>query len=597
MQFCNHNGDLFTLLSVYKEWASLPREGRNKWCWENSLNAKSMRRCEDTVKELEICIERELTLVSPSYWVWNPSEGTKHDKNLKMVILASLAENVAMYTGYDQLGYEVALTGQQVLLHPSCSLLAFGQKPTWVVFGELLSIVDQYLVCVTAFDFEALYMLDPPPPFDASQMDERRLRVKKVVGCSSTVLKRFCGKSNRSLLSIVSRARSLCRDERIGIKVHVDQNEILLYAPPLDMEKVSALVNDALECEKKWIRNECLEKYLFHGRGQVPIALFGSGAQIKHLEVDQRFLTVDVLYYGDNVVDDRELLTFLEKRIDGCICSIHKFAANKQDCDEQEKWGRLTFLTPESAMKATEIQKFDFNGSVLKLFPSLSTGGGIFKMPSFPSVTAKIRWPRRESIGKGCLKCPSGDIHSILGGISNLVIGTNYAHIQRDQKSNDSILISGLDRDLSEAEVLDVLESETQRRDLTFFLFRKNSVQCPSPTACAEVLHKRIFARMSARNPEPNCVQVQIFEPKETDYFMRALITFDGRLHMEAAKALQELNGEVLPGCLPWQKIKCEQLFQSSIICSSSIYNIVKRQLNVLLASFERQQGKFQNHI
>ncbi|XP_010491706.1 PREDICTED: ATP-dependent RNA helicase DEAH12, chloroplastic [Camelina sativa] len=590
VQFCNHNGDLFTLLSVYKEWASLPRERRNKWCWENSLNAKSMRRCEDTVKELEICIERELTLVSPSYWVWNPSAGTKHDKHLKMVILASLAENVAMYTGYDQLGYEVALTGQQVQLHPACSLLAFGQKPSWVVFGELLSIVDQYLVCVTAFDFEALYTLDPPPPFDASQMDERRLRVKKVVGCSSTVLKRFCGKSNRSLLSIVSRARSICRNERICIQVDVDQNAILLYAPPLDMEKVSALVNDALECEKKWMRNECLEKYLFHGRGQVPVALFGSGAQVKHLEVDQRFLTVDVLYYGDNVVDDRELLMFLEKRIDGCICSIHKFAANK-DCDEKEKWGRLTFLTPESAMKAAEIQKFDFNGSVLILFPSLSTSGGIFKMPYFPSVTAKILWPRRESTGRGCLKFPSGDIHSIFGGISNLEIGTNSAYIQRDQKSNDSILISGLDSDLSEAEVLDVLELKTGIRDLNFFIFRKNSVQCPSPTACEEELYKRIFAHMSARNPEPNCVKVQVFEPKEKDYFMRAYITFDGRYHLEAAKALQELNGQVLPGFLPWQKIKCEQLFQSSIVCSSSIYNTVKRQLNVLLARFERQRG------
>ncbi|CAA0401784.1 unnamed protein product [Arabidopsis thaliana] len=591
VQFCNQNGDLFTLLSVYKEWASLPRERRNKWCWENSLNAKSMRRCEDTVKELEICIERELTLVSPSYWVWNPNEGTKHDKHLKMVILASLAENVAMYTGYNQLGYEVALTGQQVQLHPSCSLLAFGQKPSWVVFGELLSIVDQYLVCVTACDFEALYMLDPPPPFDVSQMDERRLRIKKVVGCSSTVLKRFCGKSNRSLLSIVSRARSLCSDERIGIQVDVDQNEIRLYAPPLDMEKVSALVNDALECEKKWMHNECLEKYLYHGRGQVPIALFGSGAQIKHLEVDQRFLTVDVLYYGDDVVDDRELLTFLEKKIDGSICSIYKFAANKQDCDEKEKWGRITFLTPESAMKATEIQKFYFKGSVLKLFPSLSTGGGIFKMPYFSSVTAKIRWPRRESSGRGCLKCPSGDIHRILGDISSLEIGTNYVHIQRDQQSNDSILISGLG-DLSEAEVLDVLEFRTQRRDLNFFIFRKKySVQCPSPTACEEELHKRIFARMSAKNPEPNCVQVQVFEPKEDNYFMRALIKFDGRLHFEAAKALQELNGEVLPGCLPWQKIKCEQLFQSSIICSASIYNTVKRQLNVLLARFERQKG------
>ncbi|KFK25334.1 hypothetical protein AALP_AA8G099300 [Arabis alpina] len=598
VQFCNHNGDLFTLLSVYQEWASLPLERRNKWCWENSLNAKSMRRCEDTVKELETCIERELTLISPSYWVWNPNEGTKHDKHLKMVILSSLAENVAMYTGYDQLGYEVALTGQQVHLHPSCSLLAFGQKPSWVVFNELLSIVDQYLVCVTAFDFEALYMLDPPPPFDASQMDERRLRVKKVVGCSSTLLKRFCGKSNCNLLSITSRARSLCKDERIGIQVDVDQNEILLYAPPLDMDKVLALVNDALECEKKWMRNECLEKYLFHGRGQVPNALFGSGAQIKHLEVDQRFLTVDVLCYCDSSVDDRELVTFIEKNIGGCICAIQKFAANKQDCDEKEKWGRITFLTPESAMKATEIQKFDFNGSVLKLFPSPSTGGGIFKTPSFPTVTAKLRWPRRERIERGCVKCPSGDIHGIFDGISNLMIGTQYVSVQRDPKSNDSILIDGLGRDLSEAEVLDVLERATMRRDLHFFIFRKRySVPCPPPTACAELLHERISACMSLRNTESNCVEVHVFEPKDKDYFMQARITFDRRLHLEAAKALEELNGNVLPGFLPWQKIECEQLFQSSIICYASIYNIVKRQLNEKLASFERQREGNEWHL
>ncbi|CAH8353671.1 unnamed protein product [Eruca vesicaria subsp. sativa] len=592
VQFCNPNGDLFTLLSVYKEWASLPRERRNKWCWENSLNAKSMRRCEETVKELEICIERELSLVSPSYWVWNPTDrDKKHENSLKMVILASLAENVAMYTGYDQLGYEVALTGQQVQLHPSCSLLSFGQKPNWVVFGELLSVADQYLVCVTAFDFEALSMLDPPPPFDASHMDAWRLRVEKVVGCSSTLLKRFCGKSNHGLLSIVSRARSLCVDERINIQVDIDQNEILLYAPPHDMDKVSALVSDALECEKKWMRNECLEKYIHNGRGQVPMALFGSGAQIKHLEVDQRFLTVDVFYYGDSFVDDRELLRFLEKKIDGCICSIHKFAGNKQDCDEKDKWGRITLLTPEIAMKATEIQRFDFNGSVVKLFPSLANGGGMFKMPSFPSVTAMIRWPQRESTGRGVLKCPAGDVHSVFAGISDIVIGTRYARFETDHRYSDSILITNIDSGLLEADVLDALEFYTGRTDLEFFLLRRKSVRCPPPTVCADMLHKRIFACMSSSSPEPNCVQVKVFEPKESDYFMRALITFDGRLHLEAAKALQELDGEVLPGCLSWQQIKCEQKFQSSIICPASVYNIVKRQLNVKLASFERQRG------
>jgi len=57
VQFCHCDGDLFTLLSVYKEWEALPRERKNKWCWENNINAKSMRRCQDTILELETFLE------------------------------------------------------------------------------------------------------------------------------------------------------------------------------------------------------------------------------------------------------------------------------------------------------------------------------------------------------------------------------------------------------------------------------------------------------------------------------------------------------------------------------------------------------------
>ncbi|CAI0460535.1 unnamed protein product [Linum tenue] len=37
---------------------------------------------------------------------------------------------------------------------------------------------------------------------------------------------------------------------------------------------------------------------------------------------------------------------------------------------------------------------------------------------------------------------------------------------------------------------------------------------------------------------------------------MKASIIFDGRLHLEAAKALEYLQGKVLSVCLPWQKIR-----------------------------------------
>ena len=72
---------------------------------------------------------------------------------------------------------------------------------------------------------------------------------------------------------------------------------------------------------------------------------------------------------------------------------------------------------------------------------------------------------------------------------------------------------------------------------------------------------------------------------------MKALIIFDGRLHLEAAKALEQLEGKVLPGCHSWQKIKCQQLFHTSLSCQVSVYIVIQKQLDSLLASFRHLKG------
>ncbi|XWS44977.1 hypothetical protein CRYUN_Cryun15aG0096200 [Craigia yunnanensis] len=592
VQFCHRNGDLFTLLSVYKEWEALPYNRKNKWCWENSINAKSMRRCQDTVTELEICLQKELAVIIPSYLLWDPHKSTEHDKFLKAIILSSLAENVAMYSGYDQLGYEVALTGQHVQLHPSCSLLIFGQKPSWVVFGELLSITNQYLVCATAFDFESLATLDPPPLFDASKMESRKLQVKAMTGLGSTLLKKFCGKSNNNLRSLLSQIRTACIDERIGVKVNVDQNEILLFASSMDMQKVLAFVTEVLECERKWLLNECMEKCLFHGRSASPsVALFGAGAEIKHLEVDKRYLTVDVFHSNLNALEDKELLMFFEKYSNGSICSVHKSQANGQESDDKEKWGKITFLTPDAARKAAELDGVDFAGSVLKVLPSQTSFGGDHKMFSFPAVKAKVYWPRRPSKGFGIVKCDLVDVGFIIDDFSSLVIAGKYVRCEVSRKSVDAVAIYGIDKELSEAEIWDTLCSATERKIHDFFLVRGDAVENPTCGSCEEALQREISPFMPKRNPHTNCCRVQVFQPEPKETFMKALITFDGRLHLEAAKALEQLEGKVLPGCLSWQKIRCQQLFHSSISCSSSVYAVIKKQLDSLLASFRHLKG------
>uniref|UniRef100_A0A5B7A9E1 RNA helicase n=1 Tax=Davidia involucrata TaxID=16924 RepID=A0A5B7A9E1_DAVIN len=593
VQFCHRNGDLFTLLSVYKEWENVPLEKKNKWCWENSINAKSMRRCQDTVHELDACLQNELNRIIPSYWVWNPQVPSEHDKNLKNVILSSLAENVAMYSGYDQLGYEVALTGKHVQLHPSCSLLIFGQRPSWVVFGEILSISNQYLVCVTAFDFESLSTLCPSPLFDVSKMESRKLQVRVLTGFGSTLLKKFCGKSNYSLLQLVSRIRTTCMDERISVEVNVDQNEVLLFASSLDMDTVCSLVNTALEYERKWLQNECMEKCLYHGGPGVSpsVALFGAGAEIKHLELEKRCLSVDVFHSNVNAVDDKELLMFLERSAFGSICAIHKLTCIGQDGEDKEKWGRITFLTPHAAKKAAELSQVEFSGALLKVVPSQSTFGGDRRMFSFPAVKAKVYWPRRYSKGFAIVKCERQDVESMVNDLSDVLIGGKYARCEASIKYMDNVVIGGLDRELSEAEILDILRTATNRKILDFFLVRGGAVENPPCGACEEALLREISPFMPKRNPYGNCVRVQVFPPEPKDSFMRAFITFDGSLHLEAAKALEQIEGKVLPGCFSWQKIKCQQLFHSSVSCPSPVYSVIKEELDSLLARFQHRKG------
>lgn len=592
VQFCHHYGDLFTLLSVYKEWESVPQEKKNKWCWENSINAKSIRRCQDTVSEWETCLQNELNLIIPSYWRWNPQVCTELDKHLKNAILSSLAENIAMYSGYDHLGYEVALTGKHFQLHPSCSLLIFGQRPSWVVFGDILSISNQYLVCVTAFDYEYLSTLCPPPLFDFSKMESQKLQMSVLTGFGCTLLKKFCGKSNHNLLHLVSCIRTACMDARIAIEVNVDQNEIRLFASSKDMEKVCSLVNDILEYERKWLQNECMEKCLYHGGlGLSPsVALFGAGAEIKHLELEKRCLTVDVFLSDVNAVDDKELLTFLERSSSGSICAVQKFTGSGQDSDEKEKWGRITFLTPDAAKKAAELNPVEYNGASLKIIPSRSFGGD-HKMHSFAAVRAKVYWPRRCSKGFAFVKCDRQDIDYVVNDFSNLVIGGKYVRCAASMKSADSIMLSGLDKGLSEAEILDVLRTETGRTILDFFLVRGDSVENPPCATCEEALLREISPFMPKRNPHSNCVRVQVFPPKPKDSFMRALIIFDGNLHLEAAKALEKIEGKVLPGFLSWQKIKCQQLFQSSVYCPTPVYSVIKEQLHSLLERLQHRKG------
>ncbi|KAJ6852262.1 ATP-dependent RNA helicase DEAH12, chloroplastic-like [Iris pallida] len=591
LPFCHHGGDLFTLLSVYKEWEE-EAASRSQWCWQHSINAKSMRRCKETVKELESCLQHELNTIIPSYWKWDLHKSTEVDCLLKKVILSSLVENVAMYSGSDFLGYEVAATGQYFQLHPSCSLLVYGQKPSWVVFREILSVTNQYLACVTAVDYDDVRNIQLPL-YDVVLLESRKMQMTVITALGDSLLKKLCGKSFCNLNSIVSSIRKDFVDERISINADFDRREIQLFAMPKDMEKITCILTDILDCEKKWLRDECIEKCLFHGgQGTSPsMALFGSGAEIKHLELDKRYLTVEISHQDAYKLNEKELLRMIQQHAPG-IAGFSKHSVFGQEGPEPTKVGKIIFLSPESAEKAVEkLNGVEFHGSLLKVLPVRSVNQKILP-PS--AVRAKVFWPRRRSKGVAFVRCTEEDAEFIVQDCFALSLGGRYVNCKVSSTSRSWIFVSNIPRDLSEKEIYDEMRSITRRRIFPDVKLLKEEVTNTISTAtCAEALTREISPFMPKKHDPSQHFQVEVFNPGSHDSKFRALLTFDGSLHLEAAKALDHLQGKVLPGCQPWQKIECRHEFYSYVSCPPRIYDVIRVELYNLVESFKHQKGVY----
>ncbi|KAL6955504.1 RNA helicase [Sarracenia purpurea var. burkii] len=240
--------------------------------------------------------------------------------------------------------------------------------------------------------------------------------------------------------------------------------EIHLFASSKDIEKDFGFVRNVLVCVKKWLRSECLEKCLHHGSQPgitPPVALFGAGAEIKHLELEHRYSTLDVSHSKGNSLDDKKLLMLIENLVSG-VCGFHKFTDSGRDGEYNEKWGRIAFLTPDAAQKAVELNGVEFCGSSLNVAPARAYAGG----------------------GK-------------------------LLHCEINSKCMNSVIIRGLDREISKPEILEIQRMATDMKILDVFLVRGTAVDDPPCGVCESELHKEISPFLPSHTPLSNCCHVK----------------------------------------------------------------------------------------
>ena len=160
-KFHQPEGDHLTMLAVYQQWTN--SKFSNPWCFENYIQARSMRRAQDVRKQLITIMDRyKLDLVSSG-------------KNFNRVRRALVAGYFYRAAKKDpQEGYKSLTDNQPVYIHPSSAL--FNHNPEWVIYHELVLTTKEYMREIT--QIEPKWLAELAPAFfrvgDPTKMSKRK---------------------------------------------------------------------------------------------------------------------------------------------------------------------------------------------------------------------------------------------------------------------------------------------------------------------------------------------------------------------------------------------------------------------------------------
>uniref|UniRef100_A0A6Q2Z4B5 RNA helicase n=1 Tax=Esox lucius TaxID=8010 RepID=A0A6Q2Z4B5_ESOLU len=145
-KFHQAEGDHLTLLAVYNSWKN--NKFSNPWCYENFIQARSLRRAQDIRKQMLGIMDRhKLDVVSCG----------KATVRVQKAICSGFFRNAAKKD--PQEGYRTLIDQQVVYIHPSSAL--FNRQPEWVVYHELVLTTKEYMREVTTIDPRWLVEFSP----------------------------------------------------------------------------------------------------------------------------------------------------------------------------------------------------------------------------------------------------------------------------------------------------------------------------------------------------------------------------------------------------------------------------------------------------
>ncbi|KAJ3341712.1 hypothetical protein HDU93_004346 [Gonapodya sp. JEL0774] len=152
-KFARDDGDHLTLLNVYQQYSNYLGD-KEKWCYDNFLNHRTLKSAENVREQLRGILERQgLQVVSTD---------SMDEKSSSRSIRMALAAGFFMQAAHlEKTGHYLTVKDNQVVqLHPSSSL---SHKPEWVVYNEFVLTTKNYIRTVSEVSGD--WLLDIAPQY------------------------------------------------------------------------------------------------------------------------------------------------------------------------------------------------------------------------------------------------------------------------------------------------------------------------------------------------------------------------------------------------------------------------------------------------
>ena len=418
LRFCVEDGDVITLLGIFKEWQGVKGDrARNKWCKDNSLNAKTLRIVQENVDELKLTIRRskvmenlrthkpavdteqtlkeelmtgdvQLTATSAeltdhmiksaspvettaeetakskatpdisdeaNHVVRTSTNSANQNEMLRKILMSAYFENLSVFNGHVRAGYTVASQLKTAVFHPSSALAALNSRPEWVIYGELRRTTKDFLCVVTPVDINWIHEVAPA---EFSQ----HVDLEKLKSCVMTEMR--VESIGTAVMRNLSRKRfegvRNMEDEitsRAGvpciIEANVNRGTLVAFIATHSKPMAKEIVEKSLEDIKSESERERIE---------VPIGTYGS---IRHivksggetdliLMAEDDFISVEWSGVSDDMHEEVLRQGLEEQGIyKEDIVQIFKYPRHWAVA-KQGKWGKVTFVSPEKAQEAVE---------------------------------------------------------------------------------------------------------------------------------------------------------------------------------------------------------------------------------------------------